>query len=156
MFSVVIRWFICQQVLYPLFFVSLTQMSLLQRSCASIMNPVRKQLVPSKPPPASTSHDALLLDHLGGDKAEEEEGGYLLVEEDPFVIGQEVKTGRRRVARKRRRKPTEDEEEEVEIDRQLDQSLESKSKQHNLTSVNIRNIIHVSGFTSLLSIVTFF
>uniref|UniRef100_A0A3B4ZHM6 Si:dkey-27c15.3 n=1 Tax=Stegastes partitus TaxID=144197 RepID=A0A3B4ZHM6_9TELE len=31
---------------------------------------------------------------------------------------------------------------DVEIDRQLDQSLETKSKQHNLTTVNVRNIIH--------------
>ncbi|XP_031695370.1 GON-4-like protein [Anarrhichthys ocellatus] len=30
----------------------------------------------------------------------------------------------------------------MEIDRQLDQSLETKSKQHNLTTVNVRNIIH--------------
>ena len=37
-----------------------------------------------------------------------------------------------------------DEKEEMEIDRQLDQSLETKSKQHNLTTVNVRNIIHVS------------
>ena len=43
---------------------------------------------------------------------------------------------------------TEEEEDtgvEVEIDRQLDQSLETKSKQHNLTTVNVRNIIHVSS-----------
>lgn len=68
--------------------------------------------------------------------------------------------GRRKVVRKRKRKQTEqedfraeaseseeEEEEEgvdLEIDRQLDQSLESKSKQHNLTTVNVRNIIHVS------------
>lgn len=62
---------------------------------------------------------------------------------------QEVKAARRRAVRKRKRKQTEEEEEEeeeveVEIDRQLDQSLESKSKQHNLTTVNVRNIIHVS------------
>ncbi|KAG7457904.1 hypothetical protein MATL_G00232200 [Megalops atlanticus] len=31
---------------------------------------------------------------------------------------------------------------EVEIDRQLDRELESKSRQHNLTTVNVRNIIH--------------
>ncbi|XP_061521386.1 GON-4-like protein isoform X1 [Phycodurus eques] len=53
-----------------------------------------------------------------------------------------------RTARRKRRKPTEeggDEErrgEGLAIDRQLDQSLESKSKQHKLTSVNVRNIIH--------------
>uniref|UniRef100_A0A665TWA0 Uncharacterized protein n=1 Tax=Echeneis naucrates TaxID=173247 RepID=A0A665TWA0_ECHNA len=73
----------------------------------------------------------------------------------PFQM--EVKAARRRALRKRRGKQTEEEEEPrdgasesdeeeasvgVEIDRQLDQSLESKSKQHNLTTVNVRNIIH--------------
>lgn len=69
----------------------------------------------------------------------------------------EAKVARRRAARNRKRKLTEkeggvsesEEEEvgvEVEIDRQLDQSLETKSKQHNLTTVNVRNIIHVSSF----------
>uniref|UniRef100_UPI003AAF96D2 GON-4-like protein n=1 Tax=Centroberyx gerrardi TaxID=166262 RepID=UPI003AAF96D2 len=54
---------------------------------------------------------------------------------------------------RRKRKLTEEEEEEesedeeeagveVEIDRQLDQSLETKSRQHNLTTVNVRNILH--------------
>jgi len=67
----------------------------------------------------------------------------------------QVKATRRRAVRKR--KPAVEEEErvgasereeagaEVEIDRQLDQSLETKSKQHNLTTVNVRNIIHVSS-----------
>ena len=70
----------------------------------------------------------------------------------------EAKAARRRAARNRKRKLTEkeggasesEEEEvgvEVEIDRQLDQSLETKSKQHNLTTVNVRNIIHVSSLT---------
>ncbi|XP_018603235.2 GON-4-like protein isoform X1 [Scleropages formosus] len=31
---------------------------------------------------------------------------------------------------------------EVEIDRELDRELETKSRQHNLTTVNVRNIIH--------------
>lgn len=63
---------------------------------------------------------------------------------------------RRRAVRSRKRKleeegdasETEEEEAglEVEIDRQLDQSLETKSRQHNLTTVNVRNIIHVSSF----------
>lgn len=42
----------------------------------------------------------------------------------------------------------EDEDEiqpEVEIDRELDKELESKSRQHNLTSANVRSIIHVSA-----------
>ncbi|XP_022603122.1 GON-4-like protein isoform X2 [Seriola dumerili] len=106
-----------------------------------------------------------------GGGAEEEEEGYLLVEEDTtdssLIITMEdsqveVKAARRRAVRKRRGKLTEEEEEqrgrasesdedeeeeeeaaaEVEIDRQLDQSLETKSKQHNLTTVNVRNIIH--------------
>lgn len=33
---------------------------------------------------------------------------------------------------------------EVEIDRELDRELENKSRQHNLTSANVRSIIHVS------------
>lgn len=45
---------------------------------------------------------------------------------------------------------TEEEEEgvELEIDRELDQALETKSKQHNLTTVNVKNIIHVSSHNS--------
>lgn len=71
----------------------------------------------------------------------------------------EVKAARRRAVRKRNRKLTEEEggasdsdEEEagVEIDRQLDQSLETKSKQHNLTTVNVRNIIHVSSANQII------
>nr|XP_020477096.1 GON-4-like protein isoform X2 [Monopterus albus] len=135
------------------------------------MNLVRKCLKPSlsKPHPATTStgnrspqsspqvltHDALLLPPPA--PAEEAEDGYLLVEEDTtdssLVItmedSQQVKAARRRALRRRKRKLTEEEEEEekevgveVEIDRQLDQSLETKSKQHNLTTVNVRNIIH--------------
>ncbi|XP_075931615.1 GON-4-like protein isoform X3 [Anarhichas minor] len=89
-------------------------------------------------------------------------GGYLLVEEDTtdssLIITMEdrqveVKAARKRAVRKRKRKLTVEEEErggaseseagvEMEIDRQLDQSLETKSKQHNLTTVNVRNIIH--------------
>lgn len=62
----------------------------------------------------------------------------------------EMRAGRRRPARTRKRRMTEEEcgvlesEGEVEIDRQLDQSLETKSRQHNLTTVNVKNIIHVS------------
>ncbi|XP_033978186.1 GON-4-like protein, partial [Trematomus bernacchii] len=65
----------------------------------------------------------------------------------------EVKAARRKSVRKRKKRMTEEEEERggaseseeeepVDIDRQLDQSLETKSKQHNLTTVNVRNIIH--------------
>ncbi|XP_030266453.1 GON-4-like protein [Sparus aurata] len=122
-------------------------------------------------PAQSLSHDAALLPPpaapAGGgaeqqqkEEEEEEEEGYLLVEEDTtdssLIITMEdsqveVKAARRRAVRKRNRKLTEEEggasdsdEEEagVEIDRQLDQSLETKSKQHNLTTVNVRNIIH--------------
>lgn len=71
------------------------------------------------------------------------------------------------MARKRKRKPTDeegrgrpsesDEEDGVElrIDRQLDQSLETKSKQHNLTTVNVRNIIHVSLSSFIVDISDF-
>lgn len=68
-----------------------------------------------------------------------------------------MKAVRQRMARNKKRKivekeggASESEEEvgvEVEIDRQLDQSLETKSKQHNLTTVNVKNIIHVSDAT---------
>ncbi|KAM9839105.1 GON-4-like protein [Aulostomus maculatus] len=64
--------------------------------------------------------------------------------------------GRRRRGVKKKRKQMEEEEKgraseseeeeeagvELEIDRQLDQSLETKSRQHNLTTVNVRNILH--------------
>lgn len=72
-----------------------------------------------------------------------------------------VKTARRKAPKRKKRtlneggpdekcrtSETEEEEEtgvEVEIDTQLDQSLETKSKQHNLTTVNVKNIIHVSS-----------
>ncbi|XP_076610154.1 GON-4-like protein [Chaetodon auriga] len=122
----------------------------------------------SRSGPQLLSHDALLLlppAAPAGGEAEEEEG-YLLVEEDTtdssLIITMEdsqaeLKAARRKSVRKRKRKLTEEveddegrasesEEEEagvdVEIDRQLDQSLETKSKQHNLTTVNVRNIIH--------------
>ncbi|XP_051246662.1 GON-4-like protein isoform X1 [Dicentrarchus labrax] len=105
-----------------------------------------------------------------GAQEEEEEEGYLLVQEDTtdssLIITMEdsqveVKAVRRRAVRKKKRRRTdeegggaseseeeEEEEEEaaagveLEIDRRLDQSLETKSKQHNLTTVNVRNIIH--------------
>ncbi|XP_047186051.1 GON-4-like protein isoform X2 [Scophthalmus maximus] len=129
------------------------------------MNPVRKRLRLS-PSAQLLSHDALLLPPEEEEEEEEEEG-YLLVEEDTtdssLVITMEdsqleVKAARRRAVSKRRGKVPEEEEEqrggasesdereqtgvEVEIDRQLDQSLETKSKQHNLTTVNVRNILH--------------
>ncbi|XP_040928747.2 GON-4-like protein [Betta splendens] len=106
------------------------------------MNPVPKRLklVSSKPRPAFCPDDFLL---------EEEGQCYLLAEEDitdsSLVITmddrQEMKAAKRKVKRKRKKKQTEDGV-EVEIDRQLDQSLETKSKQHNLTTVNVRNILH--------------
>ncbi|XP_069372572.1 GON-4-like protein isoform X2 [Paralichthys olivaceus] len=123
-----------------------------------------RSLTPSSP--QLLSHDALLLPPLPAPswgETEEEDEGYLLVEEDTtdssLIITMEdsqleVKAARRRAVRKRRGKLTEEEEEqggggsesdekdEMEIDRQLDQSLETKSKQHNLTTVNVRNIIH--------------
>ncbi|XP_044028246.1 GON-4-like protein [Siniperca chuatsi] len=111
---------------------------------------------PLPPPPAAPAG--------GGAEEEEEEEGYLLVEEDTtdssLIITMEdsqveVKAARRRAVRKRKKRLTEEEEGggaseseeeeagvDVEIDRQLDQSLETKSKQHNLTTVNVRNIIH--------------
>ncbi|KAG7225303.1 hypothetical protein INR49_007150 [Caranx melampygus] len=130
-----------------------------------------RSLKPPPSSPQHPSHDALLLPPPptpAGSGAEEEEEGYLLVEEDTtdssLVITMEdsqveVKAARKRAVRKRRGKLTGEEEEqrggasesveeeeeasvELEIDRQLDQSLETKSKQHNLTTVNVRNIIH--------------
>uniref|UniRef100_A0A1A7XBV9 Gon-4-like (C.elegans) n=1 Tax=Iconisemion striatum TaxID=60296 RepID=A0A1A7XBV9_9TELE len=116
--------------------------------------------------PQITSHDAPLLPGASAG-VEEEEEGYLLVEEDTtdssLIITMEdnqmeVKTVRRKALKKKKRtlneeeageksrtSETEEEEEtrvDVEIDRQLDQSLETKSKQHNLTAVNVKNIIH--------------
>ncbi|KAM9383664.1 GON-4-like protein [Pholidichthys leucotaenia] len=126
----------------------------------------RLRLSPSKPaatdeawgtgPLSLGSHDALLtLSPPGGGAIDEKGKGHLLVEEDPpnASLGntQPHRTVKRKAARKRKRKEEgsdeggrtlEEEEEGMEIDRQLDQSLETKSKQHNLTSVNVRNILH--------------
>ncbi|KAF7646551.1 hypothetical protein LDENG_00185790 [Lucifuga dentata] len=109
--------------------------------------------------PPDASHDALLLPSPeGGEEGE----GYLLVEEDTtdssLVITMEDSQLDVKAARRKRKKKlmeekedkktgaseSEDEEAgaELEIDRQLDQSLETKSKQHNLTTVNVKNIIH--------------
>ncbi len=62
--------------------------------------------------------------------------------------------GRRKGSRRKRdavseveaqQKEAEDEiQPEMEIDRELDRELENKSRQHNLTSANVRSIIHVS------------
>ncbi|XP_028281569.1 GON-4-like protein [Parambassis ranga] len=120
-------------------------------------------------PAERLSHEAMLVPPPAtADSRAEEEEEYLLVEEDTtdssLVITMEdslleVRAARRKAGRKRRRKTTEEEEEEEEewsgasgteqaaeaevgIDRQLDQSLETKSKQHNLTTVNVRNILH--------------
>ncbi|RVE67145.1 hypothetical protein OJAV_G00114070 [Oryzias javanicus] len=126
----------------------------------SISSPLRSSELFSNdaPPPASAGART---------EDEEEEEEYLLVEEDTtdssLVITMEdsqveVKAPRKKPARKKRKAPneepphdrvkaseTEEEEDtgvEVEIDKQLDHSLETKSKQHNLTAVNVKNIIH--------------
>ncbi|XP_077937206.1 GON-4-like protein isoform X2 [Gasterosteus aculeatus] len=132
------------------------------------LSPSTRSLRAPRCSPQLTSHDAFPPAAAGSATQEEGQvgGGYLLVEEDTtdsrLVITMEdrpVKAPRRRAVRKKRRKLTLEEEEEggasdskeeeeeeagaeVEIDRQLDQSLETKSKQHNLTTVNVRNIIH--------------
>lgn len=64
---------------------------------------------------------------------------------------------RRRSSRKRKTMEEQEEDEEEEededevaeelIDRELDHSLETKSRQHNLTTVNVKNILHVSCHT---------
>lgn len=42
---------------------------------------------------------------------------------------------------------------EVEIDQELDRELENKSRQHNLTSANVRSILHVSmDFTCYIEV----
>uniref|UniRef100_A0A3P9IAA2 CASP8-associated protein 2 n=1 Tax=Oryzias latipes TaxID=8090 RepID=A0A3P9IAA2_ORYLA len=132
------------------------------------LSPSQAQLRNSSAPKASPS-DPLSNDapSASAGAGTEEEEGYLLVEEDTadssLVITMEdsqmeVKMPRKKPARKKRKtlneeppqdkvKASETEEEEdtgvdVEIDKQLDQSLETKSKQHNLTAVNVKNIIH--------------
>lgn len=60
--------------------------------------------------------------------------------------------GRRKGLRRKREAACEVEDQQVvdeiqpelEMDRDLDRDLENKSRQHNLTSANVRNIIHVS------------
>ncbi|XP_030597777.1 GON-4-like protein isoform X1 [Archocentrus centrarchus] len=127
------------------------------------LGPKRVKLSTSKLVPAVASAGPLQL-AANDALLQEEEEGYLLVEEDTtdssLIITMEdsqveMKATRRKTARRKKRKLTEEEEQrdgaseseeeagvEVEIDRQLDQSLETKSKQHNLTTVNVKNIIH--------------
>ncbi|MED6268062.1 hypothetical protein CHARACLAT_018468, partial [Characodon lateralis] len=118
--------------------------------------------------PQLSSGDAVVLPLQaapGAGAEEEEEEGYLLVEEDTtdssLIITMEdnhkgVKAPRKKAVKKKKQtlnekevnekgQTSETEEEtgvEVEIDRELDQALETKSKQHNLTTVNVKNIIH--------------
>ncbi|CAL8293125.1 unnamed protein product [Merluccius merluccius] len=120
------------------------------------MNHVRKHIklgphnaLQQSPDP---SHNAL---QQSPDPTEEEEES-LLVEEDTtdssLVItmedGQGKVGGRTRWRKRKLTDMTElsDSEEEVEprleIDRLLDQSLETKSRQHKLTAVNVKNILH--------------
>ncbi|XP_043994871.1 GON-4-like protein isoform X1 [Gambusia affinis] len=135
------------------------------------LSPAKQQHASSSsgvgPAPLS-SDDGLLLPPAAPCQAEEEEEeGYLLVEEDTtdssLIITmedsqKEVKAQRKKAAKRKKRtlnekevddqgrkSETEEEEEtgvEVEIDKDLDQALETKSKQHNLTTVNVKNIIH--------------
>ncbi|XP_061905303.1 GON-4-like protein isoform X2 [Entelurus aequoreus] len=85
---------------------------------------------------------------LGGDECSLDEDD---APESNLVITtdeQHAQGVRRRAARRRRKTQMGQGDENKEeaggqmIDSQLDQSLESTSKQHNLTSVNVRNIIH--------------
>nr|XP_061787204.1 GON-4-like protein isoform X2 [Nerophis lumbriciformis] len=85
---------------------------------------------------------------LGGDECSLDEDD---APESNLVITtdeQHAQSVRRRAARRRRKTQMGQGDENKEeaggqmIDSQLDQSLESTSKQHNLTSVNVRNIIH--------------
>nr|XP_046273124.1 GON-4-like protein [Scatophagus argus] len=117
-------------------------------------------------PPAAPASGGAEEEHEGYLLVEEDttDSSLIITMEDSRV---EVKAAKRRAMRNRKRKLTgekgdrasdsEEEEEEVEveveeaeaeagaeveIDRQLDQSLETKSRQHNLTTVNVRNILH--------------
>ncbi|XP_042291737.1 GON-4-like protein [Thunnus maccoyii] len=151
---------------------SRTQTTVTSNNANNLVDPGARSVRTPRCSPQAVSHDASLLPPpaapAGSRAEEEEEEGYLLVEEDTtdssLVITMEdsqveLKAGRRRAVRKRKKKLTEEEEEQrggaseseeeeeevgvdVEIDRQLDQSLETKSKQHNLTTVNVKNIIH--------------
>uniref|UniRef100_A0A4W5QDI7 GON-4-like protein n=1 Tax=Hucho hucho TaxID=62062 RepID=A0A4W5QDI7_9TELE len=66
--------------------------------------------------------------HGGGHKGSRKKGG--------------VKRKKRAVDREVGERPQEGAGPEVEIDRELDRDLENKSRQHNLTTANVRNIIH--------------
>ncbi|XP_054878476.1 GON-4-like protein [Poeciliopsis prolifica] len=135
------------------------------------LSPAKQQLASSSfgvaPAPLSPDDGTLLPPPAPCQAEEEEEEGYLLVEEDTtdssLIITmedsqKEVKAQRKKAAKRKKRmlnekevdgqgrkSETEEEEEtgvEVEIDKDLDQALETKSKQHNLTTVNVKNIIH--------------
>ncbi|XP_030644330.1 GON-4-like protein [Chanos chanos] len=77
--------------------------------------------------------------------AEETDESLIIPDDEGHGGGRQ--TGRRKGGVKRKKEEAgsqqnEDEEEEVEIDRDLDRELENKSRQHNLTSANVRSIIH--------------
>ncbi|XP_059899906.1 GON-4-like protein [Gadus macrocephalus] len=106
-----------------------------------------------------SSHNALQQSpgstHNALQQSPEEEEENLLVEEDTTDsslvitmdrVGGPAGGGRARGEKRRRSKMTSDSEEEaeprLEMDRLLDQSLETKSRHHKLTAVNVKNILH--------------
>ncbi|CAL9691057.1 unnamed protein product [Knipowitschia caucasica] len=86
--------------------------------------------------------------NAAGSGTTDEDDELLLVEEDVGASSLVISMDGSRLKQKRKRRKYAEEKEgrasesEPEIDRQLDQSLETKSKQHNLTTANIKTIIH--------------
>lgn len=105
------------------------------------MNPARKRRKLS-------THDAPVYPSVSEGGATDEEDEFLLVEEDTTDSSLIITMDETRMKSRRRKKKQADDggggasESEPEIDTQLDQSLETKSKQHNLTAVNVKNILH--------------
>ncbi|KAK7933477.1 hypothetical protein WMY93_004373 [Mugilogobius chulae] len=102
------------------------------------MNSARKRL--------KLTHNAPAPRASGGGTTDDDDE-ILLVEENATDSSLVITMDGTRVKTKRkRRRQTEEEggasESEPEIDRQLDQSLETKSKQHNLTAANVKTILH--------------
>uniref|UniRef100_A0A8C0J3K1 GON4L n=1 Tax=Chelonoidis abingdonii TaxID=106734 RepID=A0A8C0J3K1_CHEAB len=82
------------------------------------------------------------------DEETEDVGLFIPLEEQDLEEGERRK--RRRKATKRKHEERSQEEEaslacDIKLDDMLDRTLEDGAKQHNLTVVNVRNILHVSG-----------
>uniref|UniRef100_A0A8C3IS01 GON-4-like protein n=1 Tax=Chrysemys picta bellii TaxID=8478 RepID=A0A8C3IS01_CHRPI len=82
------------------------------------------------------------------DEETEDVGLFIPLEEQDLEEGERRKKRRKATKRKREERGQEEEASlacDIKLDDMLDRTLEDGAKQHNLTVVNVRNILHVSG-----------